>query len=137
MDWKWPDLPSWASAQHRILNFTLLTHFVYINRVISGNGSQRSLPVGRVMTDPFSRCFSPGHKNLLLVSRTPLPRKKVGTIRREFVSLFYLFVATVKKKKAVLNPPQDTRVSFGRGAETYSGSYLGKCLVVLSFCFFI
>lgn len=57
------------------------------------------MPVGRVMTDPFSRCFSLGHKNLLLVSRTPLPRKKVGTIRREFVSLFYLFVATVKKKK--------------------------------------
>lgn len=72
--------------------FTLLIHSVYIKQGCKWWWEPESLtkgtPVGRAMTDPFSGCFSPGHRSLVLASMTPLPSKIWGTITKEFVICF-------------------------------------------------
>lgn len=121
--------------------FTLLTHSVYIKQGCKWWWEPESLtkgaPVGRAMTDPFSRYFSLGHRSLVLASIPPFPSKKLRHNHKRVCHLFPLFVATVKKN-AVLNLPQDTKVSWGRGArwDLQWGSYWVN-VYLFSVCFFI
>lgn len=116
--------------------FTLLTHSVYIKQGCKWWWEPESLtkgaPVGRAMTDPFSRYFSLGHRSLVLASIPPFPSKKLRHNHKRVCHLFPLFVATVKK--CCVKSPTGHQSVLGAGGTLRPtvGELLGKCLFVLS-----